>query len=84
MVAFRKSKGTALRPIMREPRSTDELMANAELMVHNRVGTMVAPNVGSIAFTVPQVAGVPVGPDLGGGVISPLSNRAVRPADQAS
>lgn len=84
MVAFRKNAGKALRPIIREPRSTDALMEQQRLMVHNRVGTMLAPNVAVPHIGPNATSGMPVAGslNLAGGIIEPLSNRAVRPADQ--
>lgn len=63
----------ATRPIKREPRSMDDLMASAERIIHNRVGTMPDVNVTGQGFTHPAIAGTPVAPGLGGGVMSPLN-----------
>lgn len=67
----------ALRKIQREPRSMDDLMASAERMIHNRVGTMVDGSYVAQHFAHPSTAGVPVAPGLGGGVASPLNGNRV-------
>lgn len=63
----------AIRKIQREPRSTDDVMASAERMIHNRVGTMVSPSYVGMHFDVPSVSGTPVAPGLGGGLVAPLN-----------
>lgn len=76
MTALNPRRGSkALRPIVREPRSDDDLMAIAELQIHNRVGTMEAPNYVGMTFTSPALAGVQVGARLAGGNVSPLASR---------
>lgn len=67
----------ALRKIQREPRSMDDLMASAERMIHNRVGTMVDSSYVGMHFDTPGVSGVVVAPGLGGGVASPLNGNRV-------
>lgn len=67
----------ATRKIQREPRSMDDLMASAERMIHQRVGTMADVNVGNAGFTVPAIAGTVVQGSLGGGNISPLNGNRV-------
>lgn len=67
----------AIRKIQREPRSMDDLMASAERMIHNRVGTMVDNNYVGMHFDTPAVSGTPVAPGLGGGVVSPLNGNQV-------
>ena len=63
----------ATRKIQREPRSMDDLMASAERIIHNRVGTMADSSYVAMHFDSPSVSGIPVGPALGGGVASPLN-----------
>lgn len=66
------------RPIIREPRSSQERSEAAELFIHNRmlaVGPTAHPG---ILMTVPATAGVQVKGELGGGFFNPPSNRKAR------
>lgn len=67
----------AIRKIQREPRSMDDLMASAERMIHQRIGTMRDVNLHNRYFTHPATAGTVVAPGLGGGDVSPLNGARV-------
>lgn len=67
----------ATRKIQREPRSMDDIMASAERMIHNRVGTMPDASVRVPGVIVPVLEGATVRGALGGGVMSPLNNSKV-------
>lgn len=64
----------ALRPIIREPRSTVESREAAELFIHERVGFAEAPSAPLNAMFTTDGAGVPLKGALGGGVFNPVRN----------
>lgn len=67
----------ATRKIQREPRSMDDIMASAERIIHQRVGTMADASYVGMHFDTPATSGIPVAPGLGGGVASPLNGSRV-------
>lgn len=65
----------AIRPIIREPRSSQERSEAAELFIHERMKAVGPTAHPGILMTVPAVAGVQVKGQLGGGFFNPPSNR---------
>lgn len=67
----------ALRPIVREPRSSSERMEAARLYIEER-SKPIAPSSHPGALFTTEGAGLQLKPALNGGVYSPTNNSKVR------